>query len=876
MIKDEDGNVQHTVSKTEHVSEKHGNKNAIYFSTVDGLDEVFEVQIKTGKRLLISFEAWDKDSDGNKNDHEETWTDLEVPFHRRNVSDGWKISYHTKGLNGEAKFTFKYRISSCDTYFAGLGCNSCAINRYGDDCTTYCKASPGFYTCSSKGEKICEQRRKGEDCAVCQEQFTGENCERCAKNYYSEDTCEVHCIPVPNRYICTDQGQKQCLQNRNGSECEYCISNHYGEDCSKFCQETDNYTCDESGRKICKEHFYPAEKCDINCEPVLSNFTCNQTTGQKICVEGKAGDNCDKCAKDYYPKDTCEVHCPATPNRYICTEQGQRQCLQNRTGSDCEECISHHYGEDCSTFCQQTDSYACDEFGGKICEEHFYPAGKCDINCEPELGNFTCDLITGQKICIEGKAGNDCENCAENYYPNNSCKDYCLTVPNRYICTEQGQKRCLQNRRGHNCEECISHQYGEDCSTFCEERDSYTCDESGRKICKKHFFPAGKCDINCEPVPGNFTCNQTTGQKICASGKVGHNCDVCENRNKVGQSCEKCKQFYFGPDCTIRCEPDLGFYSCSDNGSKICHDITMKVENNCRAEAQEPEDGQKKLNIPVLVGGGGAGLLFILILTAVLLKVRRNRSEDKAEETEKRTDSDDRIQDFQDFEQPGWAQQDEEECSTYMNTKGVEGSAIATNGKRDVVTFTNKERFNKEDVYVEALAVRKVEDFGIYVRAECVKRVDYVCGEASAVGKEEEFGTYMNIGRAKNEAVYVEASVVEGKEGFGTYINRGRAKNESVYVEASVVEGKVGFGTYMNAERAKKEDVYVEASAVEEEGFGTYMNAGRAKKEDAYVQAAVVKGEEDFGIYINTKIAQKELPLVKDQSLEENKILGQT
>ena len=272
----------------------------------------------------------------------------------------------------------------------------------------------------------------------------------------------------------------------------------------------------------------------------------------------------------------------------------------------------------------------------------------------------------------------------------------------------------------------------------------------------------------------------------------------------------------------------------------------MKEENNCRAEAQEPKDGQKSLNIPVLVGAGGAGLLFTLILTAVLLKVRRNRSEDKAEEKERRTDSDNRIQDF---ELPGWAEQDKEECSTYMNKKGVEGSAVAMNGNRDVVTFKYKERFNKQDVYVEALAVRKVEDFGIYVRAECVKRVDYVCGEASAVGKEEEFGSYMNEGRAKNESVYVEASVVEGREGFGTY---------------------------MNAERAKNEDVYVEASVVKEEGFGTHMNAGRAKKEYAYVQASVVKGEEDFGMYINTKIAQKELPLVKDQSLEENEILGQT
>ena len=72
----------------------------------------------------------------------------------------------------------------------------------------FCESSLGFYTCSSDGEKICEERRQGENCADCVEQFKGDDCEKCAENYYPENTCEVYCSPKLNRYTCIDQGQK--------------------------------------------------------------------------------------------------------------------------------------------------------------------------------------------------------------------------------------------------------------------------------------------------------------------------------------------------------------------------------------------------------------------------------------------------------------------------------------------------------------------------------------------------------------------------------------------------------------------------------------------------------------------------------------------
>ena len=364
VIKDEDGNVLHRVDETVHISgdEYHSNRGQIFFSTVEKLDEAFEVKIPTGEDILISFEAWDED--GSNDDLESTWTDLKVPFSETGVSLEWRNKSYTKmrGTNGKATFWFYYRLTSCDTYFTGLGCNSCVTNRYGQDCRTYCKPQSGFYMCSLDGDKICEERRKGDYCTDCKEQFTGENCERCAENYYPEDTCEVHCPPAPNKYyICTDQGQNQCLENRTGSECEECILNHYGEDCSKFCQETDNYKCDESGGKLCKEHFYPAEKCDINCEPELGNFTCNQTTGQKICVEGKAGNNCDVCEN------------------------------KNKVGQSCDKCKKFHYGPNCTVHCEpEIGLYTCMENGTKLCQDK---SANAEDNCH--LKNLNIPVIVG-------------------------------------------------------------------------------------------------------------------------------------------------------------------------------------------------------------------------------------------------------------------------------------------------------------------------------------------------------------------------------------------------------------------------------------------------------------------------------------------------
>ena len=82
------------------------------------------------------------------------------------------------------------------------------------------------------------------------------------------------------------------------------ISAFASPDCSTFCNETANYTCDESGEKVCKGNYFPEQKCD----PQPGSYTCDQTTGEKICEEERrTGEDCDKCI-EYYYGEGCKVY----------------------------------------------------------------------------------------------------------------------------------------------------------------------------------------------------------------------------------------------------------------------------------------------------------------------------------------------------------------------------------------------------------------------------------------------------------------------------------------------------------------------------------------------------------------------------------------
>ena len=91
----------------------------------------------------------------------------------------------------------------------------------------------------------------------------------------------------------------------------------------------------------------------------LGHFSCNSTTGTKICYSDWYGDN-------------CTTYC-LTGNHsslyYSCSINGKIICNQ------------FWYGENCSVLCKESDSI---------------------------LGHFTCNVTSGKKICLPGWRGTNC------------------------------------------------------------------------------------------------------------------------------------------------------------------------------------------------------------------------------------------------------------------------------------------------------------------------------------------------------------------------------------------------------------------------------------------------------------------------------------
>merc|ERR1712176_1537978 len=99
-----------------------------------------------------------------------------------------------------------------------------------------------------------------------------------------------------------------------------------------------------------------------------------------------------------------------------------------------------------------------------------------------------------------------------------------------YTCNEEGGKVCKANY------------YPEgECMVFCDETTSYTCNEEGGKVCKADYHPENDCSTYCKPVEGNYTCDERTGEKMCAERKKGRNCDRCDS-HYFDETCSKfCK-----------------------------------------------------------------------------------------------------------------------------------------------------------------------------------------------------------------------------------------------------------------------------------------------------------------------------------------------
>ncbi|KAK3698607.1 hypothetical protein QZH41_014587 [Actinostola sp. cb2023] len=276
-----------------------------------------------------------------------------------------------------------------------------------------------------------------------------------------------------------------------------CNRDYYGPNCTKYCIPRDNnqghYTCDlKTGQIVCRNGWY-GNGCLKYCVPqnddVLGHYTCDKNTGQKLCHVG-------------------------------------------------------WYGASCTAFCKaRNDSqagYTCDSNGNRICLTSWYPSNQCDVFCEARndsTSGYICDLTTGQKTCLSGWSGPECD-----------CKPRNDSIAS-FICnTTTGERICHSDWFGKNCDvfcaprndssghyscnhangakECLTNWFGKNCDVYCAPSNvtsDQQCSFNNTLICARNWYGAN-CSVHCEPRDDNeahYKCNQRTGQMICLPGWHG-------------------------------------------------------------------------------------------------------------------------------------------------------------------------------------------------------------------------------------------------------------------------------------------------------------------------------------------------------------------
>ena len=311
---------------------------------------------------------------------------ITIPIPDNLRADGQQSPLQTYfGACGRANIAVRFNITS-----------ECPPNTYGPQCNRQCVDTGGQRFCNYLGEPTCLGNFQPPDCITCKTGFQGADCTMCAPNYYPAGVCTKLCVPRDDptgHFTCNKNGDIVCLSGYKDTEndCRMCIGNFREPDCIGCDDRFTGVNCD-----TCVENYYPQGICTRFCmarNDSLGHYICN-SNGEIVCLPGYTDSttNCVRCTGNRREPD-CAV-CNGNFQLPTCTT-----CTPKYTGTSCNVCAGNFREPDCIECDDNFVGANCD-----TCAPNYYPPGECF--CTPRndssRGRYTCDPVTGERICLEG------------------------------------------------------------------------------------------------------------------------------------------------------------------------------------------------------------------------------------------------------------------------------------------------------------------------------------------------------------------------------------------------------------------------------------------------------------------------------------------
>ncbi|XP_012936519.1 uncharacterized protein LOC101859925 [Aplysia californica] len=358
------------------------------------------------------------------------------------------------------------------------------------------------------------------------------------------------------------------------------------------------------------DRFFYTDTCSVFCVPsddCNGHYTCNMTTGEKICRDGWSGQGCNI-------RTSADTGCSAADN---CNSNGACVVYGNSTESFYCCCDPGYTGDDCGTDINECETTTCQN--GGTCVQEAPPNVRCDC---PQ--RYKGDRCQESKTC----ADDPCQNggqcvpvkttfetfacvCDESRFTGDTCDSpVTSTLTPTTSPSSQSTTPTVPPRQ------CYGRYFGQNCTTYCKPADDcsghYTCDAAtGARVCLPGWTQESDCKVRETP---DTSCGCQNGGECfegsccCVGDFVGPFCEqpaqICQTKpcqnggtcfedltgarcsckeGFTGERCEtmltpnrNCDENYYGVDCGTFCQERD---DCS-LGQNTCNEITGKIE--CR------------------------------------------------------------------------------------------------------------------------------------------------------------------------------------------------------------------------------------------------------------------------------------------------------